>query len=262
MTLGLSLFSIAQRRCHLRFWLSAIFYLFSFNICFAQLPFDEMDIPENYQQIVFVQTENWDSPTGKLMCYFRDGDNWIGQELSAEVVVGKNGLGWGRGVHANGLEGPEKVEGDGKAPAGIFEIGDAFGYSASFTAGTTLSYRALTDRDYFIDDVNSEDYNQWKTIPADKENNPRSYWGSYERMKRSDHLYELGLIVQHNADPVLKGNGSAIFMHVWRQAGSPTVGCTAMDKEILTKLISWLDPSQSPLLIQIPAGSLEQIKFK
>lgn len=243
-------------------WTWLLVCMLSFGFCRGQNPIDQIDVPERYQQIVFVLTNSWDSQSGTLSCYSRNEDGWFKEELTTNVVVGKNGLGWGRGLHLQGSTGPEKVEGDGKAPAGIFRPGDAFGYADSFTPGTALNYRALTARDYFVDDVNSEDYNQWKTIPAGEENNPGNYWRSYERMKRSDHLYELGVVVDHNTDPVMKGKGSAIFLHVWRRAASPTVGCTAMHKEDLIRLISWLDPAKEPIIIQIPQGQLDQIKFR
>jgi len=125
-----------------------------------------------------------------------------------------------------------------------------------------MNYRQVTTRDYYIDDINSVDYNQWKVIPSNKQNLPKNFWRSYERMKRSDHLYELGFVVKHNMNPVVKGNGSAIFFHVWRKKSSPTLGCTAMSKENLLKLMTWLDPTMKPLIIQVPKTQLDHLKFK
>jgi L,D-peptidoglycan transpeptidase YkuD (ErfK/YbiS/YcfS/YnhG family) len=93
-------------------------------------------------------------------------------------------------------------------------------------------------------------------IPEAQENEPQNYWPSVERMKRRDHLYELGLIVKHNTEPAIAGKGSAIFFHVWRSLGAPTLGCTAMDKQELNHLLTWLDPDKHPLLIQVPETEL------
>jgi L,D-peptidoglycan transpeptidase YkuD (ErfK/YbiS/YcfS/YnhG family) len=78
-------------------------------------------------------------------------------------------------------------------------------------------------------------------------------------MKRRDHLYELGLVVKHNMEPAIAGKGSAIFLHVWRSPGAPTLGCTAMNKQELIRLLTWLDPAKQPLFIQAPEGELERL---
>lgn len=79
-------------------------------------------------------------------------------------------------------------------------------------------------------------------------------------MKRADHLYELGLVVQHNMQPAVAGKGSAIFFHIWRTEGSPTLGCSAMSKQALTDIMIWLDPEKAPLLIQMP-NALETVSY-
>lgn len=70
--------------------------------------------------------------------------------------------------------GPEKVEGDGKAPAGIFEFSEAFGNDKTQTPllDIKLHYRQTTVRDYWVDAINSTEYNSWVTIPDDKNNDP------------------------------------------------------------------------------------------
>ena len=50
------------------------------------------------------------------------------------AVVGRNGLAWGRGVRTDLPAGePQKREGDGRAPAGIFKLGPAFGMVGTIT---------------------------------------------------------------------------------------------------------------------------------
>ena len=88
---------------------------------------------------------------------------------------------------------------------------------------------------------------------------PEQLWNSWEEMKRTDHLYELGAVVEHNAAPVVKGRGSAIFLHVWEAKGVPTAGCTAMAKNDLAALIRWLKPVKNPCLIQAPVDELERL---
>ena len=83
------------------------------------------------------------------------------------VRVGRNGLGWGVGLHVDGVTGVQKLEGDGKAPAGVFPLGTVFGYADQPPAGVQMPYRAAGERDYFIDAVDSPDYNRWRSTPAD-----------------------------------------------------------------------------------------------
>ncbi len=217
-------------------------------------------LPVTTRQLLVVTTQSWRSTVGNLQRYQRIGEkDWrtIGKPIP--VSVGKNGLAWAHGMYRNAEDAREKREGDGCAPAGIFRVGPAFGYAPRPPAGCKLVYRAITDRDYFVDAPAANDYNRWITIPARKPNRPEKLWTSFERMKRSDRLYEFGIIVQQNDRPVVKGRGSAIFLHVWRNAGFPTVGCTAMARDDLLTLLRWLEPSQQPLLVQAPASELKNI---
>jgi L,D-peptidoglycan transpeptidase YkuD (ErfK/YbiS/YcfS/YnhG family) len=230
-------------------------------ICNAQVLFEAMKIPSKHQQIVLVTSEEWDSQTATLQLYYKTDSSWIPTGKKVAVVLGKNGLGWGRGLHISNLSGPQKIEGDGKAPAGIFEFGGAFGYDSIPPQNLKIPYRQSTDRDYWVDAITASEYNTWVRIPKDKENNPKKYWSSYERMKRSDHLYELGAVVKHNMNPALPSKGSAIFFHVWRLAGSPTLGCTAMSKQDLKSVLVWLNPKKNPLLIQLPKKEMNKLIY-
>jgi L,D-peptidoglycan transpeptidase YkuD (ErfK/YbiS/YcfS/YnhG family) len=223
----------------------------------AQLSAQLAKLPDLHRQLVVVTAGGWHSTTASLQRYEKKGNAWqaVGQQI--EVSLGKKGLAWGRGLHNPGLAGPEKVEGDGRAPAGIFEFGTAFGYSAAAPKEVKIPYRQAGERDYWVDAIASPAYNSWVTIAKDQENTPRARWSSVERMKRADHLYELGLVVKHNMEPAVPGKGSAIFLHVWRTPGAPTLGCTAMRKEDLSSLLAWLDPDKHPLLIQAPQEEMD-----
>lgn len=167
-------------------------------------------------------------------------------------------MGWGRGLHLDMEDGnPIKQEGDGRAPAGIFTLGTAFGYGADFAENPSLSYRQSTASDYFVDDPKSSHYNQWVRWPSggrgeNKSQGSKAPWVSAERMRRDDELYEFGVVVAHNMNPPQPGAGSAIFLHVWRGPAKPTAGCTAMEREELVRLLAWLDSSKHPVLLQFP----------
>ena len=229
-------------------------------LCFVAALIDQQHgLPVRTRQLLVVTTESWRSTVGNLQRYQSNGEKWrtIGKPIP--VSVGRSGLAWGRGISRNAEGARAKREGDGCGPAGIFRLGPAFGYAPRPPAGCKLIYRAITERDYFVDAPAADDYNRWVAIPARKPNRPEKIWASFERMKRADHLYEFGIVVQQNDRPVVKGKGSAIFLHVWRNAGVPTVGCTAMARENLLALLRWLDANQEPLLVQAPANELKNI---
>ena len=132
----------------------------------------------------------------------------------------------------------DKREGDGKSPSGIFPLGFAFGYDPS--AETKMPYRQATDNDFWVDDVNSKDYNQWV------KGEPQA--ASWEKMKRDDDQYKYGVVIEYNMRPIVKGKGSAIFLHVWN-GGESTLGCVSMSEEMILEILGWLDPAKKPLII-------------
>lgn len=77
-------------------------------------------------------------------------------------------------------------------------------------------------------------------------------------MRREDHQYRLGIVVDHNKEQI-KDRGSCIFIHVYKKAGASTAGCTAMGYKELEKIAQWLDPAKEPLLIQIPKSAVHEV---
>src|SRR4030042_1735681 len=146
------------------------------------------------------------------------------------AVIGKNGF----------APPGEKREGDGKTPSGIFALRKTFGYAPS--AITKIPYRQALEDDLWIDDPNSTDYNRW--VKASKTSAK-----SYEKMKRDDDLYKYGIVIEYNNNPVVKGYGSAIFLHVWGGESVSTAGCVAVSEEDIIKILAWLDPQALPLII-------------
>lgn len=220
----------------------------------------DLGLPPATTQVLLVTTDDWRDIGATAVCLERAGDGWrqVGEPIAAQV--GRSGLGWGVGLHRDG-DGPTKREGDGRAPAGVFAIGPAFGYADAPPAGVTLPYRAATARDYFVDDPQSPDYNQWRRIPDGEPNDPAQHWGSCERMRRDDLLYEYGAVVGHNAAPPIAGRGSAIFLHVWSGPGAPTAGCTSMAKDELLRVLRWLRPDAAPVLVQVPRDELPRLRL-
>jgi L,D-peptidoglycan transpeptidase YkuD (ErfK/YbiS/YcfS/YnhG family) len=99
---------------------------------------------------------------------------------------------------------------------------------------------------YCVDDSNSFYYNTLIVSDTAQRN-----FNSFEYMKRPDALYEYGVWVLYNSQPVRAGDGSCIFLHIWRNENSGTAGCTAMARENIIKLIHWLDEKKKPVLVQV-----------
>jgi L,D-peptidoglycan transpeptidase YkuD (ErfK/YbiS/YcfS/YnhG family) len=144
-----------------------------------------------------------------------------------------------------------KREGDGKSPSGIFPLGIAFGYDPS--VATRMPYRQATDDDFWVDDVNSEDYNKWvKGKPSA---------ASWEKMRRDDDQYKYGVVIEYNTNPIVKGEGSAIFLHVWK-GGESTAGCVSMPEEMVVRILEWLDPVKKPLIIIGTESELDALRSR
>jgi D-alanyl-D-alanine dipeptidase len=223
----------------------------------ASTPYPE--ILRDIRQLLLVVTPAWTSRNGVLTAFERDedGTTWRQHGKEVAVVVGQNGLGWGRGLsRVDDFSGPVKKEGDQRAPAGIFRLSSAFGYAPTDEARQIkLPYVALTSQSEAIDDPDSRYYNQL----VDRSEIPTPDWRSSEQMRRDDDLYRWGIVVDHNTSAVPNA-GSCIFLHIWRSPTSTTNGCTAMAEPNLRSLLAWLDPKANPVLIQLPLEELERLR--
>lgn len=197
-------------------------------------------------QVLFVKTPSLNSITGMMFLYERKntGKPWKLVDSFA-VTVGRAGL--AKDMQSNlsfNQTMPVKQEGDGKSPAGIFKLGKVFSYHN--LTNLEMPFVQVDTNFYCVDDVSSSYYNT-----LIKQDTVQHNFNSFEYMQRKDSLYEYGIWVLYNSDPATKGNGSCIFLHVWRDENSPTSGCTAMAREHILRLIHWLDEKKKPVLLQI-----------
>jgi L,D-peptidoglycan transpeptidase YkuD (ErfK/YbiS/YcfS/YnhG family) len=81
----------------------------------------------------------------------------------------------------------------------------------------------------WCDDVNSKYYNKQIKI-NDKI--------SHEKLYRNDNVYDIIVVLNYNLNPIIKGKGSAIFLHVAKKNYSKTQGCIALKKNELLNLVS------------------------
>jgi L,D-peptidoglycan transpeptidase YkuD (ErfK/YbiS/YcfS/YnhG family) len=234
----------------------------------AQADTLKSDVLARSTQMIVVTTSDWNAVEGRLRRYERASvqGKWRPVGDPIPIVVGRNGLGWGIGIIATddakvrSAADPVKTEGDGKSPAGVFALGTAFGYASEPLRGLRMPYLNLTSSIECIDDPGSKHYNRIvdRSVVAPD-------WNSSERMRNAGESYRWGIIVDHNAivagdtNPPQPGGGSCVFLHIWHRYDQGTAGCTAMPQRELESLLTWLDPTRKPLLVQLPEPTYERL---
>jgi D-alanyl-D-alanine dipeptidase len=221
-------------------------------------------------QMILVTTSNWDAIGGTLQRYERGTAHEMWRQIGdpIPIVVGMNGMAWGIGLIATDnpavrlTSDPQKKEGDGRAPAGVFALGTAFGSASKPLAGLKLPYLNLTPSIECVDDARSKYYNRVvdrSTVAPD--------WSSSEHMLSVGEAYRWGIVVDQNSsvmqvnnNPPIPEGGSCVFLHIWRSRSRGTAGCTAMPQSDLEILLTWLDPKREPLLVQLPAPAYARLK--
>lgn len=210
-------------------------------------------IPARSRQLIVTLSADWNDANASFHRFERIASGpWQPVGEAFDSMLGRTGLAWGLGLHTTppAADDPNKVEGDGKSPAGVFAVGALYGYDEHFAGSTRLDYQPVDQAWRCVNDGQSQHYNRvLDSDGVDKD------WQEAEEMRRRDELYRLVIAIDHNAilggTPVPQG-GSCIFFHVWRRAGAPTIGCTAMPLTKMKMLASWLDPEQSPVLVALP----------
>src|SRR5262245_5543045 len=212
------------------------------------------------RQLILVTTGGWDAVDGEMRLYERDSINeqWEAVGDKIPIVVGRNGMAWGKGLHGGAIgEGPVKREGDGRSPAGVFNLGSAFGYAPPEQAGDLkLPYVQAVATLECVDDPQSAYYN--RIVDRAGVENPD--WKSSERMRRDDDQYRWGVVVDHNTEGA-PGCGSCVFLHIWEAPGKGTSGCAAMDPPSMEGLLRRLDSKKRPLLVQLPRVEFERLRI-
>ncbi|HKL79474.1 MAG TPA: L,D-transpeptidase family protein [Mobilitalea sp.] len=133
----------------------------------------------------------------------------------------------------------DKREGDLKTPAGLYPLSFAFGIKSD--PGALLSYRKITENDYWIADASSPDYNTW----VNSEGVPEV--SDFEHLIEHNPSYTYVLNIDYNVERT-PGLGSAIFLHCYNGKGR-TTGCVAISEKYMKLLIQELDSSAMILIV-------------
>lgn len=202
---------------------------------------------ERSLQAVVVITPDWNSVQGKAQLFERKNVHSEWKSLGSEfpIVVGRSGLGLESTVVYT-IDGapPYKKEGDGRAPAGMFPLTTTFGNA---DVDSKLPFTKLDEFTECVDDTHSAFYNRI----VNRMQVGNFDWKSSEKMFTVRPQYDLGVFVGYNSYPPVRGNGSCIFLHIWKDENTGTAGCTAMARENLERVVRWLDPAKNPYLVQM-----------
>ena len=140
-----------------------------------------------------------------------------------KCAIGKRGIG------------NKKREGDKITPKGKFKIKCILYRKDRLSAfKSKISKISIKKNMGWCDDPKSKKYNKLIKLPFD---------GTAEKLYRKDNTYDIILILSYNLNPIRKGKGSAIFIHVSKKDYSNTLGCIAVSKRNLKKVIKKIDKS-------------------
>nr|EMP12090.2 hypothetical protein ISGA_3113 [Gordonia sp. NB41Y] len=121
-----------------------------------------------------------------------------------------------------------------RTPEGTFALDQAFGRLAD--PGTKMPYFKTDTQDWWDSDTSSPTYNTHVR-------QAQSPGGDSENLYNSGAAYDYAVNIAHNPQRI-PGKASAIFLHA--STGEPTMGCVAIDKDILRQILVWLDPAKNP----------------
>jgi L,D-peptidoglycan transpeptidase YkuD (ErfK/YbiS/YcfS/YnhG family) len=123
----------------------------------------------------------------------------------------------------------EKREGDGATPAARMPLRRLY-YRADRGAAPrcAVPVEPIAPHDGWCDDPAHRSYNRRVTLPFE---------ASHEALWREDHVYDIVGVLGWNDDPVQRGRGSAIFLHLARPGYPPTEGCVALEARDLRAVL-------------------------
>jgi L,D-peptidoglycan transpeptidase YkuD (ErfK/YbiS/YcfS/YnhG family) len=133
-----------------------------------------------------------------------------------------------------------KHEGDGATPVGVFAMRRLlFRPDREPRPTTALPSAAIAPADGWCDAPGDRAYNRPVRLP---------YPASAEQLWRDDHLYDLLVVLGYNDDPVVSGQGSAIFLHLAAPDFAPTAGCVALQRDDFLTVIAAADPASRVII--------------
>ena len=129
--------------------------------------------------------------------------------------------------------GEKKSEGDKITPKGTYKIVRIY-YRSDRIKKVTSKFKLIKIKSNvgWCDDPNSKFYNQEIKLPSKF---------SHEKFYRKDEIYDIIVVLDYNTNPTIKNKGSAIFIHITKNKYTKTLGCIALRKTHLIKILTQID---------------------
>lgn len=206
-------------------WLVAIVLLFLGSVALVYWAFMPPSLEKTVAQLgqatassklVVVLAEG---SNARIYAYQKQGEDWK-EVLQTVGFVGRNGVS------------TTKKEGDGTSPAGLYAFGRAFGLGAD--PASLMPYSQLTGKEFWVDDPQSEYYNTWVNSSVQPKD-----WSSAKDLSKETVAYAYAIVIEYNTAPVVKGAGSALFLHCTLQ--KPTSGCVSVPEPAMIQLLHFID---------------------
>ena len=131
----------------------------------------------------------------------------------------------------------KKKEGDKATPIGKWRLKSIYYRSDKvlrpIIKNNTFKINKITKNCGWCDDSKSVYYNKYINVKR----NVHVKNINFENLWREDDAYDLVIETHHNSSPIIKGKGSAIFIHCSFSDYRKTAGCVALKKKDLIFLI-------------------------
>lgn len=173
-------------------------------------------------------------------------DAWKAHGEPEPALIGKAGMAWAHAFRQFARAGEAmKVEGDKRVPAGVFRIGNSFGFARSRRPG----YLRVSAGTVCVDDPSSPAYN---TITTRARVGGKVHGENMWRVP----AYRHGLLVDYPTDAKAKA-GSCIFIHIRLPDAWGTGGCVALPEERVKALQDFA--AAGAVLVVLPHAALGRL---
>ena len=185
---------------------------------------------DGISQLLVVFNETPENNSATLVAMEKKDKHW--QVISAPMPAG---------IGRKGFAAPgAKREGDSQSPTGLFRLGQLFCYDKE--VNTQMPYIQTTPEDKWIDDPDSPDYNRYIRGTTNAK--------SYEKLLLNGNDYRYCMAIEYNMHPVVKGMGSAIFLHLSEgKTINSSSGCVVLLQKDMEQLLRWMKPELKPSIL-------------
>ncbi|MXP23007.1 L,D-transpeptidase family protein [Gordonia sp. HNM0687] len=173
-------------------------------------------------QMIVVTAPEANDTTATLTAFERGTDDaWKPVIGPTEAFLGSLGMG-------------EPEDNVYRTPEGTFDLDQAFGRLPN--PGTKMPYKQVDRQDWWDSNMKSPTYNTMVR-------QVQSPGGDSENLYDSGPVYDYAVNIAHNPERI-PGKASAMFLHVTNN--QPTMGCIAIEKDLMRQVLTWLDPAKHP----------------